>query len=202
MVSLHDVGRVPAEAVPYLRTIDGRPPSEDEAQAAHERGVRWMRRAETTSDTGAAENAVQELVTAVRLAEGRPRQQAQFLNNLGYAWRVRFDLSGELEHLTQAIEATRRGVDLFAPDDPQRGVALNSLGGLLFARAQRLGDPGELDAAIVTLREARDNIEPGSNCAPPSALIPLPSSPSRKESGTPTTMITTGAIARRFARTK
>lgn len=165
-VSLHDVDLVPATVVPHLKPVDDRLPSADESQAAADRGVRWMRHAESNGDLMAAESAVRELSNAVELARDRPGQQAQHLNNLGYAWRVKFDLSHDLSHLERAIESSRRSVDNFTANDPLRAAALNGLGGLLFTRAKYLGGQDDFDAAIAMLREAHHDIEPDSDFMP------------------------------------
>lgn len=165
LVAQGDVSRVPPDALPFLE-IPERRTSETESHAATQRGTGWLRRAEQNGDIEAAEKAAEEFRLAVRSAE-KPHQAAQSFNNLGIAWRVKFDLTGNVEHLNEAIEATRHGVDLFEADHPLRGAAVNSLGALLMLRARCTREPSELDAAILLLREAREAIEPEGDCVPP-----------------------------------
>ena len=180
IVARHDPNQVPAEIVDLAakaksatrasQTPQPKPALSntvaDAAKAANDRGTRAIRQAEADSDRFGTELAINELSDAVRLAEDDPPVQAAYLNNLSYAWSVKFDLTGHLADLDEAITVTRRSLAILPPDHPSRGVVLNGLGAMLLTRSERGGDSGDLDSSVEALREARDAMDPASHCAP------------------------------------
>ncbi|MET0235233.1 MAG: CHAT domain-containing protein [Kibdelosporangium sp.] len=79
---------------------------------------------------------------------------AMALGNLAAALRVQFEESDSLEDLDAALVFAHAAVETAAPDDPDRARYLDNLGAVLISRYRLLGDPGDLDHAIVTTRAA------------------------------------------------
>ena len=77
-----------------------------------------------------------------------------YLSNLGVALRRRFDRTGALADLDEAITVGRQAVTLTPTDHPELGMYLSNLGIALQARFERRGAQVDLDEAITVGRQA------------------------------------------------
>lgn len=80
--------------------------------------------------------------------------RASLLCNLSCMLGARFEVSGSLQDLEEAIRRAEEGLPQTLPNHPDRARILTNLGSMLEKRGQRLGDPNDLDQAIVRTEEA------------------------------------------------
>ncbi|KAH7191136.1 CHAT domain-containing protein [Fusarium oxysporum] len=94
--------------------------------------------------------------TSCHLTEDHPNRAA-WLNNLGNKLERRYERTGEMADLEEAIRTARQAVDS-APDDyPNRAAWLNNLGNKLERRYERTGEMADLEEAIRIARQAVDS---------------------------------------------
>ena len=79
---------------------------------------------------------------------------AKHLSNLGFALRVRFEQTGALGDLDDAVAAGRNAVAATPSDNPDRADYLHNLGGSLLTRFMRLDALTDLEEAIRTFGRA------------------------------------------------
>ena len=84
-----------------------------------------------------------------------------YLTNLGTTLQTRFERTGDLAALDEAIELCRRAVAATAPGHPDRAARLSNLGGVLHGRFVRTGSTPDLDQAITADREAIEELPAG-----------------------------------------
>lgn len=92
-----------------------------------------------------------------RIAAATPVRHPGWVNrmaNLGNAFRIKYDRTGQLADLDSSIRALQEAVDALPAGHPHRGAVLSNLGGSLLAKSERTGAMPELDAAIRVAREA------------------------------------------------
>jgi tetratricopeptide (TPR) repeat protein len=77
-----------------------------------------------------------------------------YLSNLGIALLTRFERTGALADLDNAIQVGQLAVQRTAADHPNHAGGLSNLGNALRARFDRTGAPGDLDGAVVALEQA------------------------------------------------
>jgi CHAT domain-containing protein/tetratricopeptide repeat protein len=80
--------------------------------------------------------------------------------NLGNAFRIKYDRTGQLSDLDSSIRALQEAVAALPAGHPYRSPVLSNLGGSLLAKFERTGALSDLDAAIRTAREAVDTSAP------------------------------------------
>ena len=73
----------------------------------------------------------------------------------------RFDRTGNVADLDEAIAAIRRAVELTPPGEPDHQAALSNLGAALLRRGDRTGNAADLDEAIAAIRRAVELTPPG-----------------------------------------
>ncbi|MEU2295909.1 CHAT domain-containing protein [Streptomyces antibioticus] len=73
---------------------------------------------------------------------------------LAIARRLLFDLTGSLAHVTAAVEAGRKALELTSVGDPQRFKVLSTLAQALRTRYERTGERSDVDEAIGLSRKA------------------------------------------------
>jgi tetratricopeptide (TPR) repeat protein len=78
------------------------------------------------------------------------------LDTLGNMLWTRFDQSGDLDSLAEAVERYRQALDLFPQGDPNSSPSLNNLGNALQTRFNQLGDLDSLAEAVNLHRQALD----------------------------------------------
>ncbi len=76
-----------------------------------------------------------------------------WLNNLGEFLQSRFERTGEMANLEEAIETAREAVQSTPHDHPDRAARLNNLGTKLGRRFERTGEMANLEEAIEMARE-------------------------------------------------
>ena len=76
------------------------------------------------------------------------------LSNLGTALLARFERTGQLADLDQALTVSREAVDATPAGHPDRPRHLSNLGTALLARFERTGQQADLDQAITRFSEA------------------------------------------------
>ncbi|WP_405717347.1 tetratricopeptide repeat protein [Streptomyces sp. NBC_01537] len=76
------------------------------------------------------------------------------LGNLGGALRTRFERSGTVADLDEAITVYRQAVEATPTDYPDRAAMLSNLGNALRTRFERSGAEADLDAAVTVYRQA------------------------------------------------
>ncbi len=74
--------------------------------------------------------------------------RAAYLNNLGNKLGRRFERTGEMADLEEAIETARNAVQSTPHDHPNRAACLNSLGVFLESRFERTREMADLEEAI------------------------------------------------------
>jgi tetratricopeptide (TPR) repeat protein len=77
-----------------------------------------------------------------------------YLSNLGSALRTRFERTGRLADLDQAIQAAQNAIAATPTDHPYRAGYLSNLGSALQARFERTGRLADLDQAIQAAQDA------------------------------------------------
>jgi tetratricopeptide (TPR) repeat protein len=115
---------------------------------------------------------VDEAITLLRVASvgqepagrpgpaGRPRS-AVMLANLGNALLARFERTGDLADLDEAVNAGRAAVSAVSEGDPDGDLALSSLGNILQTRYERTGRLADLDEAVIMGQAAANAVAPG-----------------------------------------
>jgi tetratricopeptide (TPR) repeat protein len=83
------------------------------------------------------------------------------LNNLATAIHARYQETGMIDDLGEAIRYLRETLDLCPPGHPERSSALNNLASTMMARFERVGEIGDLDEAIMYHSEALGLRPPG-----------------------------------------
>jgi tetratricopeptide (TPR) repeat protein len=83
------------------------------------------------------------------------------LSNLGGALQARFDRTGKLAYLDEAVTTLREAADATPADHPDRARALSNLGGALHVRFDRTGELTDLNAAVTAGRKAVDSTPVG-----------------------------------------
>ncbi|KAB5581229.1 hypothetical protein GE09DRAFT_1085583 [Coniochaeta sp. 2T2.1] len=78
------------------------------------------------------------------------------LNNFGNMLWSRYERTGEIADLKEAITVARQAVDQTPDDHPARAVWLNNLGNMLESRYERRGEMADLEEAITIARQAVD----------------------------------------------
>jgi hypothetical protein len=81
-------------------------------------------------------------------------RRASRVSCLGNVFQIRFQRTGQLSDLDEAIRLGRSVLDALPAEHPVRGGLLANLGVALADRFERLGDPADLDEAIRVGREA------------------------------------------------
>jgi tetratricopeptide (TPR) repeat protein len=84
---------------------------------------------------------------------------------------ARYERTGRLEDLEEAIRVFREAVEATPPGSPDRPGYLNNLGNGLRARYERTGRLEDLEEAIRVFREAVEATPPGSPDRPGSSTI-------------------------------
>jgi tetratricopeptide (TPR) repeat protein len=82
------------------------------------------------------------------------------LNSLGSWLRRRFERSGEMKDLEEAIDTARQAVQSTPPDHLNLAGCLNNLGSWLGRRFERSGEMKDLEEAIDTARQAVQSTPP------------------------------------------
>ncbi|PWI64613.1 hypothetical protein PCL_09507 [Purpureocillium lilacinum] len=80
--------------------------------------------------------------------------RATCLNNLGNKLQSRYERTGEMANLEEAIAVARQAVDLTPADHPDLVACLNNLGTKLESRFGRTGDSGDLEESSSCLYAA------------------------------------------------
>ncbi|MBB4934416.1 hypothetical protein F4561_005236 [Lipingzhangella halophila] len=139
---LADVTPLPEELVPIL------------AQAAAPTATRQLKQALGSTDPSLITNTVTVWQRIVQATPEDHPNRAVYLSNLGTALQTRFERTGALEDLDQAITALRGAVQVIPEDHPDRAASLSNLGNTLRVRFERTGALEDLDQAITALRGA------------------------------------------------
>jgi uncharacterized protein YegL/tetratricopeptide (TPR) repeat protein len=95
------------------------------------------------------EAAIAALREALNLIPNDHRDRAALLSNLGGALRARFERTGDLSDLEQAIVSTRQALAATGAEDSQYPAILNNLGAML-------SETGRYQEALEAAREAVD----------------------------------------------
>lgn len=105
-----------------------------------------------------SEEDLEKLAATVReitgMAAAENATKAMYLNRLGNAYRMLFDVTKSIGHLDNSIQAYDSTLLLSPEDDVGREIPLSSLGMAHFARYEGLGLPEDLDKAIGALQPA------------------------------------------------
>ncbi|KAF2804384.1 uncharacterized protein BDZ99DRAFT_544903 [Mytilinidion resinicola] len=105
-----------------------------------------------------SEEDLEKLAATVReitgMAAAENATKAVYLNRLGNAYRMLFDVTKSIGHLDNSIQAYDSTLLLSPEDDVGREIPLSSLGMAHFARYEGLGLPEDLDKAIGALQPA------------------------------------------------
>ncbi|KAF6747650.1 CHAT domain-containing protein [Ephemerocybe angulata] len=107
--------------------------------------------------TGNLADVSKALASLLSVAELTPEHYPSFphlLNNLGIAYKFRFELTGDLHDLSKAVSACARAVELTPDGHSHMPSHLTNLGVSLNCRFQRAGDLHDLDQAIVHQKRA------------------------------------------------
>jgi hypothetical protein len=111
-------------------------------------------RSAVTAARGDSDRAVTYLRQAVELAAGSLRRPAM-LSNLAAALLERFDITGELVDLDEAIDLLETALAESAPNDPELPSRLSNLGNALRRRQlRRRGGREDLDRAVSAYERA------------------------------------------------
>ena len=86
---------------------------------------------------------------------GHP-DRARWLSNLGRALRLRFERTGMLPDLDEAVTIGRAAAEATPPDDPDRAVMLSNLGAILQRRFERTGVLADLEESVAAMRAAME----------------------------------------------
>lgn len=108
------------------------------------------------SRTGAAAD-VEEAILVTRVLIGgisEPKSRARNLGTLGYLNVLRYEMSGDITHLDEAIQAFQEVVEITPQGHPSRGRRVRDLGLRREMRYSRTGDIADLDIAIRLLQES------------------------------------------------
>ncbi|KAF6745237.1 CHAT domain-containing protein, partial [Ephemerocybe angulata] len=97
--------------------------------------------------------AISFQVEAVLIAEGHPMLPTA-LSNLGISFRNRFDRTGDLRDISNALFAQRRAVELVPESNPALPRILNNLGISLRSRFERTGNLADIADATSSLEKA------------------------------------------------
>ncbi|WP_419998828.1 CHAT domain-containing protein [Streptomyces boninensis] len=119
-----------------------------------------LRRAQRTGSVSDAEEAVRFAKELAALPEPQPRRQAGIWTNLATTLVSLYDRSNRLLILSEAIEAYRRAVPLLGDDDPDAAALQSNLGVALRRRHERMGNPDDLDEAVLAGRRAAAALAP------------------------------------------
>ncbi|KAH0533882.1 hypothetical protein FGG08_007496 [Glutinoglossum americanum] len=77
-----------------------------------------------------------------------------FLDSLGDALNMRYDLTGAFRDLEQAIARTEDALSARSVDHPHRGHSMNNLGRMLWWKYWRTGSTSDLNQAVLKLEKA------------------------------------------------
>ncbi|MFB6842116.1 CHAT domain-containing protein [Streptomyces sp. NPDC056361] len=138
---LVDVRGLPEPLLPHL------------AQSAVPQSIALLEKAVST-DPGLLSGAVdlcRRIADAIRTDD--PRRGA-YLHNLGAALRVRFQRTGVVAHLDDAITVGRAAAEATPTDHSHRAAMLSGLGSALRDRFERVGDLADVHEAIDLLSAA------------------------------------------------
>lgn len=117
------------------------------------------------SDTSHLDEAVQVLRRLLAHEPASTPQRTRLYNNLASALYLRFDATGNLPDLDDAVTLYRSAAEL--PDDPaDRALYLANLGGVLAVRYQQAGAGADLEEGLSTLRESLSNTAASSDMRP------------------------------------
>jgi CHAT domain-containing protein/tetratricopeptide (TPR) repeat protein len=95
------------------------------------------------------------LVTQILVdATSEPKSRARNLGNLGYLNVLKYEISGSVIHLDDAIKAMEKVVEITPLDHPSRGRRIRDLGLRREMRYSRRGEIVDLDIAIRLLQES------------------------------------------------
>lgn len=113
------------------------------------------------SKTGAMADVEEAIRVTQVLIDGisEPKSRARNLETLGYLNVLRYESSGDIVHLDEAIQAWQEVVKLTPQDHPSRGRRVRDLGLRLEMRYSRTGEITDLDTAIRIL-QASINLTP------------------------------------------
>ncbi|KAI9820807.1 MAG: hypothetical protein M1827_005178 [Pycnora praestabilis] len=133
-------------------------PSEAESPTAMElvlMGVELKSKYEQTSDLHHLVTAIQKGHRAVDVSNS-DRDKAVCLNNLGNWLALRFEKTGSLEDLQQAVQCGRQTISIMPSNTGNRAIYFSSLSNTLGNRYRRLGSVEDLHEAITLSRNALD----------------------------------------------
>ncbi|WP_219471195.1 tetratricopeptide repeat protein, partial [Nonomuraea rhizosphaerae] len=117
--------------------------------SSHNRAASAWTQFERSGSLADLDAAISAHRQAVETAPNKDRDHALLLNNLGIALRARYELTGNVNDLEQAIVPIARALDLITVDNPRRPAILNHLG-------SRLPVTGRLAEAETVTRQAVD----------------------------------------------
>jgi tetratricopeptide (TPR) repeat protein len=82
------------------------------------------------------------------------------LNNLALVLSKRFDKTGQLADLEEAIVLNREALELLPPPNPDRSISLNNLALVLSKRFDKTGQLADLEEAIHLRHEVFELLPP------------------------------------------
>lgn len=106
------------------------------------------RQAVTSSDPELAARAIDLWERVIDAAGEDDPDRPNRLSMLGVVRRCRFERTGTLDDLDQAIRVGTMAVESTVEDDPDRALWLHALSGALLVRFEHAGTPADLDGAI------------------------------------------------------
>ena len=150
------LARVAPEQVPEpvrAALADRDTPAELTAAEATDRGAVMFGNYQRTGNVQLLQAAIGQFSHAAAVPAGYPGRPG-YLSNLGAALRARFERTGGLADLEQAINRLTEFVAAASADHPDRAQALSNLGNALLTRFGRTGQLADLDQAVTRLAEA------------------------------------------------
>lgn len=116
-------------------------------------GMRLISRYEITKDAADLNSAIDHTRKAASDTAGHSNPAAMW-DNLGTMLRLRYEHSGTLDDLEEAISSSQRAISLLPQDHSDLPGCLMTLGNALSARYSRTGNTHDLDAAILHIERA------------------------------------------------
>ncbi|MFH9890042.1 CHAT domain-containing protein [Streptomyces luteogriseus] len=101
---------------------------------------------------------VDKLIDVGRAALGTHTLSTEALiavtTNVAAACQLRWQITGSMDHLHEALEICERALELCPPDNPNRPAALSNYGITKHGLFEHTGDPADVDTAVDSLRQA------------------------------------------------
>ncbi|MFI6761930.1 CHAT domain-containing protein [Micromonospora sp. NPDC050417] len=126
------------------------------AEVRHTIAAELVERSSRTHDPIASDLGV-SMLRVVSTDTSDP-DRTMYLSNLSGALQYRFQRTGNLADLDEAVKVSQAAVDATPFDNPDRAAMLTVLGLALRARAGQAGHSTDLDEAVRTSRQALDDL--------------------------------------------